>query len=148
MKVYSFGDKQNKTIMLIPGTCCHWQKNFGHVISLLEKEFYVLCVSFDGFDETEETVFQNMIDETIKIENYILKYLNGQIDIIYGCSLGGSLVGLLLQRNKIHLNHGILGSSDLDQANRLVARIQSLLVTPILYKIFQTGKLPKFMQKK
>lgn len=148
MKVYSFGDKQNKTIMLIPGTCCHWQKTFGHVIPLLEKEFYVLCVSFDGFDETENTVFQNMIDETEKMENYILEYLDGQIDIIYGCSLGGSFVGLLAQRNKIHFNHGILGSSDLDQASRFMAKIQSLLITPILYKILQTGKLPQFMQKR
>ena len=147
MKVYSFGNKCNSTIMLIPGTCCHWKKNFGHVIPMLEKDYYVLCVSFDGFDETEETVFQNMIDETEKIENYILEHLHGKIDIVYGCSLGGSFVGLMAQRKRIHMNHGILGSSDLDQASQWIAKIKCMIAIPMLYKILQTGKLPKLIQK-
>lgn len=148
MKVYTFGNRENKTLMLIPGTCCHWKKTFRYVIPLLEKEYYVLCVSFDGFDETEDTVFINMIDETEKIENYVIEHFNGKIDIVYGCSLGGSFVSLLIQRQKIHIYHGILGSSDLDQANRFIAKIQCQLVTPILYKILQTGKIPRFFQKK
>lgn len=66
MKVYEFGDKRNPTIMLLPGTCCHWKKNFGHVIPILEKDFHVLAVSYDGFDETEDTTFSTMTEETEK----------------------------------------------------------------------------------
>ena len=54
----------------MPGTCCHWKGNFGRVIPLLEKNFRVLCVSYDGFDETENTEFPTMPEETEKIEAY------------------------------------------------------------------------------
>ena len=50
MKVYEFGDKQKPAILLLPGTCCYWRSNFGHVIEPLQKSFYVCCVSYDGFD--------------------------------------------------------------------------------------------------
>ena len=53
-KFYHFGEKDKPAIFLLPGTCCHWKINFGEVISLLEKDFHVVCVSYDGFDETED----------------------------------------------------------------------------------------------
>ena len=57
MKVYVFGEENAPVILLLPGTCCHWKGNFGHVILLLSDEYRVLCVSYDGFDETERTEF-------------------------------------------------------------------------------------------
>lgn len=71
MKVYEFGDKQKPAILLLPGTCCYWRSNFGHVIEPLQRNFYVCCVSYDGFDDTEDTEFPSMLEETAKIENYI-----------------------------------------------------------------------------
>ena len=73
MKIYSFGEKTKPAILLLPGTCCHWKRNFGHVIPLLQEHFYVLCASYDGFDETEDSTFPNMLIETAKLENYIHK---------------------------------------------------------------------------
>lgn len=95
MKFYSFGDVTAPVIMLLPGTCCHWKSNFGKVIPLLADTCHVVCVSYDGFDETEETEFPTMIKETEKIENYIMEHLGGHIHAAYGCSMGGSFVGLL-----------------------------------------------------
>ncbi len=86
MKFYELGNKHNPVILLLPGTCCHWRANFETVIPLLEKEFYVVCAFYVG-----------------------------KIYAAYGCSLGGSFAGLLVQRKKIHISHAILGSSDLDQ---------------------------------
>ena len=108
MKIYSFGEETKPAILLLPGTCCHWKRNFGHVIPLLQEHFYVLCASYDGFDETEDSTFPNMLIETAKLENYIQKNLGGQLFAAYGCSLGGSFVGLMVQRKKIHIRHGIL----------------------------------------
>lgn len=58
-------------LLLLPVTCCHWKSNFGAVIPLLEKGFRVVCTSYDGFDETEQTVFPDMLTEAAKIEDYI-----------------------------------------------------------------------------
>lgn len=68
MRFYTFGEKSAPVILLLSGTCCRWKLNFGEVIPLLEQHFHVVCVSYDGFDETEDTVFPDMLTETEKIE--------------------------------------------------------------------------------
>jgi hypothetical protein len=89
-----------------------------------------------------------MPTEAAKIEAYIQAQFAGHIAAAYGCSLGGSLVGLLVQRQNIHMDHAILGSSDLDQSAPLPARLKGLLVTNILYKLLQTGTLPGWMERR
>lgn len=148
MRFYHFGASNAPVIFLFPGTCCHWKANFEGVIPLLEQDFQVVCVSYDGFDETEQTVFTDMVRETEKIETYIKENFGGHICAAYGCSLGGSFVGLLIQRKNIRMYHGILGSSDLDQSSGMSARFQTWLIGKVLYGMFQKGKLPGFMAKR
>lgn len=148
MKFYHFGENNKPVLFLFPGTCCHWEANFGAAIPLLESHFHVVCVSYDGFDEKENTVFPDMLTETERIENFILEKYNGKIHAAYGCSLGGSFVGLLIQRKRIFINHGILGSSDLDQCGVLAARLKSMIVAPIIVGMLKKGKIPRFMEKK
>lgn len=140
MKIYTFGEKDAPVILLLPGTCCHWKSNFGHVIPLLQTDYRVLCVSYDGFDETEQSKFPTMLEETVKIEAYLKTHCNGHIRAAYGCSLGGSFVGLLAARKNIRMDYGILGSSDLDQASRLAARLQTALLIPLFYPLIRDGK--------
>ena len=148
MKIYTFGAENAPAILLLPGTCCHWKGNFGHVIPLLAESFQVLCVSYDGFDETETTEFPTMIGETEKIEAYIKENCGGHIRAAYGCSLGGSFVGLLAARRNIHMDYGILGSSDLDQASAFAAKLQTNLMLPLIYPLIRDGQFKsRFLQK-
>jgi len=151
MKVYTFGDQSKPVMMLFPGTCCYWKNNFGHVIEGLKEYFYVAIVSYSGFDETERSTFISELDETKKIEQYIQEYFNGHIFAVYGCSLGGSFVSLLLSRENIHIDHAIIGSSDMDQASKFLAKLQTALVMPIIYPLI-TGKgsrpAKKFISKR
>ena len=78
MKVHCFGPENAPAILLLPGTFCHWKGNFGKVIPLLEREFRVLCVSYDGFDEMEQTEFPTMLDETEKWRNMCGKTAAGE----------------------------------------------------------------------
>ena len=133
MKVYPFGSEDAPAILLLPGTCCHWKGNFGHVIPLLAANYHVLCVSYDGFDETEQSEFPTMLEETEKIETYIQENCGGHIRAAYGCSLGGSFVGLLAARQNIQMDYGILGSSDLDQASAFAAKLLVNLAMPLIY---------------
>lgn len=149
MKVYSFGDEKAPAVMLLPGTCCHWKSNFGHVIPPLAVDYRVLCVSYDGFDENEDTEFTTMIGETEKIEAYIREHCGGRIRAAYGCSLGGSFVGLLAARRNIHMDYGILGSSDLDQSSKFAARLQNDLLVPLIYPLVRDGKFAsRFLQRR
>lgn len=135
--------------MLLPGTCCHWECNFGRVLGSLQCTFFVVCISYDGFDSSEQSEFTSMIDETEKIEKHIKKAYGGRIHAAYGCSLGGSFVGLLAARRNIHMNYGILGSSDLDQSGKLSAQLTATLIAAILYPLFRNGRFKsRFIQKR
>lgn len=149
MKIYAFGKEDAPVILLLPGTCCHWKGNFGRVIPLLETDFRVLCVSYDGFDETERMEFPTMLEETEKIEDYIREHCGGHIRAAYGCSLGGSFVGLLAARGRIHTDYGILGSSDLDQTLKFAAKLQTELLLPLIYPVIRDGRFKnRLLQKK
>ena len=149
MKIYSFGDENAPVILLLPGTCCHWKDNFGKVIPLLADACRVLCVSYDGFDETERSEFPTMLEETAKIEAYIKENCGGHIRAAYGCSLGGSFVGLLAARQNIRMDCGILGSSDLDQTSPLAAKLQTNLLLPLIYPVIRDGQFKsRFLQKR
>lgn len=146
MKVYEFGDTKKPTIMLFPGTCCYWKTNFGHVLENLQKHFYTLVVSYSGFDETENTTFISELDEVEKVESYIKNKWNGKIFAAYGCSLGGSFVSLLVSRQNIHIDHAIIGSSDMDQAPKWLAKLETAIIMPIFYPLI-TGKGETLMKK-
>lgn len=122
MDFQEFGNLSGKTFVLLPGTACTWQLNFKNVIDELAKKFHIIAVNYDGFEGDKTKIFTDMLTVTQKIENYILKNHNGKVDGVYGSSLGGSFVGLLVQRNRIHIEHGFIGSSDLDQGCKFYAR--------------------------
>lgn len=140
MKVYEFGDETKPVIVLLPGTCCSW-RSFDGVRDGLTKQFRVACVSYDGFDENENTTFLSMQDEVEKIEDYILQKHGGEICAVYGCSLGGTFVGLLAARNRVHIHYGIIGSSDFDTTGPFLARLETKVVVKLFYPLMQTGRM-------
>jgi hypothetical protein len=117
--------------MLLPGTCCDWQTNFYNVFDSLAGKYHLICVNYDGFDGSDD-IFPDMITVTKKIEKYIIDNHEGRIDAALGSSLGSSFVGQLIQRRNIHMDHGIFGSPDLDQSGKISAKLQSMLVVPLL----------------
>ena len=148
MKVYSFGAPDKPVVLQFPGTCCHWKSNFFHVIPFLDTEYRVLAVSYDGFDETEQTEFPTMLKETQQIEAYIREECGGSIRAASGCSLGGSFVGLLAARRNIHMNFGILGGSDLDQSSPVAVKLLTDLMMPLFYPLIRDGRFRSRMLQK
>lgn len=132
MEFTEFGNNSGKTLMLLPGTACKWQFNFKYVLNELAEKYHIIAVNYDGFEGDKTQVFTDMLTVTEKIENYILKHHGGRVDGAYGSSLGGSFVGLLVQRKRIHVEHAFIGSSDLDQGGKLAARLLTMIVGPKL----------------
>ena len=131
MQFDEMGNRSGKTLMLLPGTACDYQTNFGTVLERLGEKYHLICVNYDGFDGSG-AIFLDMITVTEKIEQYIRDSFGGKIDGAVGSSLGSSFVGQLIQRENVHLDHGIFGSPDLDQSGKLSAWLQSKLVVPLL----------------
>ena len=141
------GNMNGKTLMLLPGTCCDWQMNFMSVLDDLASKYHLILVNYDGFDGSD-LIFPDMITVTEKIEKYIIDNQGGRIDGALGSSLGSSFVGQLIQRENIHMDHGIFGSPDLDQSGVLPAKIKSALVTPLLTSFTKSEKKKQKAKKK
>ena len=139
MEFVETGKMDGKILMLLPGTCCNYQTNFGSVLDRLSAKYHLICVNYDGFDGSDKT-FPDMITVTEKIEKYIIDNHNGRIDGAIGSSLGSTFVGQLIQRENIHLDHGIFGSPDLDQSGKVSAWLQSKLVVPLLTSFTKNEK--------
>lgn len=131
MTFEEFGKENDMTMMLLPGTGCDWQTNFRNVLTALSSKYHLICVNYDGFDGGGD-LFPDMITVTEKIERYIQEKHGGRLDAALGSSLGSSFVGQLIQRRNIHIDHGIFGSPDLDQSGKVPAKLQSMLVVPLL----------------
>lgn len=141
MRFYEFGNSDNPTLFLIHGTASHWKLSFGQVVGGLTDEYYVVCVAMDGHDENDSTEMVSISDEVDKLESYIQKKYNGKIYGIYGSSLGGSIVGKLLQKNNIYTKHAITSSTDFDYMSGLSAVLCSKIATRIFYKYVKTGEI-------
>ena len=139
MQFVEMGKKDGKTLMLLPGTACDYQTNFGNVLDALGEKYHLICVNYDGFDGSD-LIFPDIITVTEKIEKYILDNYNGRIDGAIGSSLGSTFVGQLIQRRKVHIDHGIFGSPDLDQSGKFSAWLQSKLVVPLLTSYTKSEK--------
>lgn len=139
MTFEEMGNMNGKTLMLLPGTCCDWQSNFGSVVDDIAQKYCLICVNYDGFDGSD-LIFPDVITVTEKIEKYIADNYGGRLDGALGSSLGGTFVGQLIQRENVHIDHGIFGSSDLDQSGIVAAKLQSMLVTPLLTGVTKSEK--------
>lgn len=131
MQFDEMGVEKGKTLMLLPGTACDYQTNFGTVLHPLSEKYHLICVNYDGFDGSDR-IFPDMLTVTGKIEQYIKDVHGGRLDGAIGSSLGSTFVGQLIQRRNVHLDHGIFGSPDLDQSGKFSAWLQSKLVVPLL----------------
>lgn len=97
------------------------------------------------FVKLPEEWFDNQVkvyDET----DTLLYSKYGKIKAAYGCSLGGSFVGLLVQRKNINIEQAILGGSDLDQDEIWKAKLKCKIAISLLHKIVSTGEYPKVLQ--
>ena len=139
MRFDEMGNRYGKILMLLPGTACDYQTNFGTVLERLGEKYHLICVNYDGFDGSDQ-IFPDMITVTEKIEQYIKDNYNGKIDGAIGSSLGSTFVGQLIQRENVHMDHGIFGSPDLDQSGKFSAWLQSKLVVPLLTSFTKNEK--------
>ena len=150
MKIYCFGAEDAPVLLLLPGTCCPLEKQF----RCRDPRFWltasgVLCVSYDALMRLNRPNFPPCWRRPKRSRPTSRPTAAVTSGAAYGCSLGGSFVGLLAARQNIHMDCGILGSSDLDQASPLAARLQTDFLLPLIYPVVRDGKFKaKFLQKR
>ncbi len=107
MKIFEYGKDHEKAIVLIHPSLVMWDY-FEYVIPLLAKDYHVIVPALPGYDKENPhkdfTSIESIADELAKvlIENKI-----DVVEILYGCSMGGSVVLRMLSEQKIFVKKAI-----------------------------------------
>ena len=149
MKFYEFGIKTNKTIMCLPGNFMT-HRQFEGIIPLLESDYHIITVSFDGYDETGDTVYTTGKDQAEKLASYIRDNLGGKIDLVYAESLGSIPAAFLTQIEDLKLGGVILSGAEYMNYgifNKLAINLFAPMTYRLMTKIIRTKevKFPKFL---
>lgn len=135
MEIKRFGNPVGKKIMMLHGNLMCWRQ-FENVIPLLEEEFDVYAVSFDGFDGTGKTTYTTAQEQADKLEAYLIHHCGGSLDALFAESLGcGPAVCLKASKN-IRIRRMILSGPeylDFGILNPLILKIMP-------QKQYQTAK--------
>lgn len=143
MKYYESGPVNGKTIMLLPGNFMT-HRQFEHIAPMLAEEFRVICVDFDGYDETGETTYTTAQDQAEKLACYIREKLGGQVDLVYAESLGSCPAACLTQINDIRVGGVILSGVQYlhwGVLDPLVVAITAPMTHALMQKFVRDGQI-------
>ena len=147
MLCHEFGDSSKPIIIFLSGTMCHWYTNFAKVIPSLIEDFFVVVVSYTGFDMKGRSDYTSVLAEVEKIEVHIKHSYQGKVLAIYGSSLGGTFVAHLVARRKIQLSYAVICTSDFDQSGRLPAYLVKLMWPYVTKGCFKPKCLHSYFEK-
>ena len=145
MHITEYGAEHAQTLLFLPCTAEPvWA--FSAAVTLLARRWHVFQVSYDGHEPAYPGDFLSVEQTVAEITLWLRSRGITRLDAAYGCSLGGSVVSLLVSRQNIHIDHAIIGSSDMDQAPKWLAKLETALVMPIFYPLI-TGQGGGLMKK-
>ena len=121
MQFHAYGNKDNKSVLMLHGMLCDWQK-FRELLKPLEKSYYVIYSAMTGcYDGSGD--FVNFADECDQIEAYVQNHFGGKLDAVWGVSQGATVLTELLARNRIRVGKAILDGVYLAHQGKLAAML-------------------------
>ena len=107
MRFHEFGQNNKKVIILIHPSLVMWDY-FEYVIPLMEKDYHLVIPALPGYDSDEKNNYTSVEAISIEIEQWLKTHDLMEVECIYGCSMGGSIVIKLLSNNKICIKNAVI----------------------------------------
>ena len=107
MNIHEFGTENEKVVILIHPSIVMWDY-FEYVIPLMEREFHLVIPALPGYDPDTENDYTSVEEIACDLAKWLETKNISEIECIYGCSMGGSVVILMLSENKVTLRHPVI----------------------------------------
>ena len=133
MIFHTYGNKENKAVVLIHGMLTPWQI-WKHAIEKFSKDCYVIVPELDAHTELTPTVFHSIEEETAKIHDYIMEELSGDIYLLAGLSMGGRIAATLAKSEDLSIENLVLDGAPLAKVNGLMKAIMKSNYKTIIMK--------------
>lgn len=107
MTVHEYGEGNDKNIVLIHPSVVMWDY-FDYLIPLLEGRYHLIIPALPGYDENvPEQDFTSIEKIADDLAAWLISHNIQTIEILYGCSMGGSIVLRMLDEQKIAIKNTI-----------------------------------------
>ena len=88
MKIHTYGSEHAPVIIMLPGSFCN-ADTMTNIITILEPEFHILAVDYNGQYPGSEKPFTSRRGEAEEIVRYLLEHSLTSVALVYGQSMGG-----------------------------------------------------------
>ncbi len=124
MTVHEYGINNPKTIVLIHPSVVMWDY-YEYLIPLLQNDYHLIIPALPGYDEAEPTQDFTSIEKIADdLSAWLAAHTINQVDLLYGCSMGGSVVLRVLAEQKINVIYAVCdGGITPYQLPRLITRL-------------------------
>ena len=119
MQFHEYGDTRKKTLMVMHGMICDWQK-FRELFMPLEQDFRVIYPAMNGcYDGAPD--FRSFAEECAEIERFLIDSYDGKLDAAVGISQGATLMAILASRHVVSIDKAVLDGVYVAHQGRLCA---------------------------
>ena len=133
MIFHTFGNKGNRSIILIHGMLTPWQI-WNYAAKHFSKDFYVIVPELDAHTEVTPTVFHSVEEEAAKIHEYIMENLGGKVFLLAGLSMGGRIAATLAKSDDLSVETLVLDGAPLTRVNGLMKAVMKSNYKTIIMK--------------
>lgn len=124
MKIFEYGDREKKKIILIHGfqsPYTIWEKYIDH----LKDEYNVLVPVLPGHNPNEKEEFTSFDYVVSELEEYITSHFGKEIYAIYGMSMGGIVAAKLVENGQLSVDKVIIESTPLLSYGKFLTHIMT-----------------------
>lgn len=122
MIFHTFGNKDNKAVMLIHGMLTPWQI-WNRATEHFASEYYVVVPELDAHTEGEISTFNSVEEEAQRIGDYIRNELDGKVFLLAGLSMGGRIAATVASGRDIKIDNLVIDGAPLLKVNGLMKTI-------------------------
>ena len=107
MTIHEFGKENKKILILIHPSIVMWDY-FEYVIPLLDKDFHLMIPSIPGYNPDRKDDFTSVEEIATELELWLMNRSISEVECVYGCSMGGSIVIRMLANARIKFKNAII----------------------------------------
>lgn len=107
MTIHEFGRENPKTLLLIHPSVVKWDY-FESVIPLLQEDYHLLVPALPGYDFENNSDFTSVEQIASELNVWLQAEGYAKLDVVYGCSMGGSIALLAALGQSIPIRHCVM----------------------------------------
>lgn len=144
MNYLTFGNKKNKSILLIHGMATTALFNYEKILPFLS-DYYIVLVQVDGHIEENENVLISMKTACSEIEEYIKSELEGEVFCLGGFSMGATMAVEIAGRDSIKIGRLFLDAAFLTKMGPILTWAYKRIFWLSIDWLIKGHKVPDFI---